>query len=108
MKKFAILFTLLFSITGCEYFAEDEGAGAMAETNEAAAALIKEATAENKKAADMGGLWRDANKIIKKAKAALEKGDVKKAMKLAKSALEQGKLGQMQAADQAKAAPWLF
>ena len=106
MKKLAILFVLLFAITACETM--DEGGGGMAESADTAKQLIADATAENKKAAKMGGLWRDANKMIKKAKAALEKGDVKKAMKLAKAALKQGKLGQMQADEQKNAGPWLF
>jgi len=71
-------------------------------------ALIKQATEENKKAAAAGGLWRDANKIIKSAKKALEKGDAKKAVKLAKMALAQGKLGQVQAKAEKNAGPWLF
>lgn len=106
MKKLVILFVMLFAITACETM--DGGMEATPETNEAAAALIKDATDANKKAAKMGSLWRDANKMIKKAKAALEKGDIKKAIKLAKAAKEQGRLGQVQASDQKNAAPWLF
>ena len=106
MKKIAILSVLLLATTACSTM--DEGGHSMANTNEAATSLIKEASAENKKAAKVGGLWRDANKMIKKAKAALEKGDIKKAMKLAKAAKKQGKLGQVQASDQKSAGPWLF
>ena len=106
MKKIAILTVLLLATTACSTM--EEGGSSMANTNEAATALIKEATAENKNAAKMGGLWRDANKMIKKAKAALEKGDIKKAIKLAKTAKEQGEMGQKQAAAEKNAAPWLF
>lgn len=107
MKKIAILAALLLTTSACSYFSE-EGGDSMGSGNADVAALIKEATGENKKAAKMGGLWRDANKMIKKAKAALEKGDTKKAMKLAKTAKEQGMLGQVQAKEQMNAAPWLF
>jgi len=110
MKKTAILavFLLASTSTACSYFTEEEGSSSMGASKEAVNALIKEATDENKKAASMGGLWRDANKMIKKAKASLEKGDTKKATSLAKTAIEQGKLGQMQATQEKNAGPWLF
>ena len=105
-RNTTILAALLLASTACTTM--DEGSDMGGASKESVNALIKEATAENKKAASMGGLWRDANKMIKKANAALEKGDTKKATKLAKKAKEQGKLGQMQAKDQKNAGPWLF
>lgn len=106
MKKTAILAVFLFAGTACTTM--DEGSDMGGASKESVNALIKEATDENKKAASMGGLWRDANKMIKKAKAALEKGDTKKATKLAKKAKEQGKMGQTQAKAEKNAGPWLF
>lgn len=106
MKKTAILAVFLLASTACTTM--DEGSDMGGASTESVKALIKEASAENKKAASMGGLWRDANKMIKKANAALEKGDAKKATKLAKTAKEQGKLGQAQAKAEKNAGPWLF
>jgi len=105
MKKIAILAVLLMASTACSTM--DEGMS-MGGSDEDVSALIKQATAENKKAAKAGGLWRDANKMIKKAKSAVERGDSAKALKLAKKALAQGKMGQMQADAEKNAGPWLF
>ncbi len=104
MKKIAILAVLLMASTACSTMDEDMSMGG----SEDVAALIKQATTENKKAAEVGGLWRDANKMLDKAAAAMKKGDVKKAGELAKQALAQGKLGQAQAEAQKNAGPWLF
>lgn len=71
-------------------------------------AMIKSAEAANKAAGKVGGMWRDAGKEIKAAKAALSKGDLKTAMKKAKFAKFQGEQGQAQAKAEAKAGPWLF
>ena len=58
---------------------------------------ISAAEAARKKAASVGGEWRDTGKLIKKAKAAAEKGDSEKAVKLATEARKQGELGYQQA-----------
>ena len=59
----------------------------------AAALAIKAAEAARKKAASVGGEWRDIGKIIKKAKKALKKGDEATALKLANKARIQGEIG---------------
>ncbi len=64
---------------------------------------IAAAEAARKKAASVGGEWRDTGKLIKKAKAAAEKGDDAKAVKLATQARKQGELGYQQAMDQKNA-----
>lgn len=104
MKKIAILAVLFMASTACSTMDGDMSMGG----SEDITALIKQATAENKKAAEMDGLWRDANDMLEKATAAAKKGDVKKAAELAKQALAQGKLGQAQADAQKNAGPWLF
>ena len=71
--------------------------------------LIKEADAAIKKAASVGGEWRDSGKkYLKQAKAALSKGDVETAEKLAKKAKFEGEMGYQQAQEQKNAGPWLF
>ena len=49
--------------------------------------------------------WRDTKKIIKKAKAALKKGDYDKAVKLANKAKQQSTNALQQAREQANAGP---
>ena len=66
---------------------------------------IDAAIAANKKADSVGFEWRDAQKMIKQAKAAAEKGDNAKAMKLAEKARKQGELGYQQYLDQRSAGP---
>ncbi len=63
-------------------------------------AAIKTADAARKKAASVGGEWRDTGKFIKKAKAAAKKGDFAKALKLAKKAEAEGHMGYEQAVAQ--------
>jgi len=62
------------------------------------------ATAETaqKKAASVGGEWRDTGKIIKQAKSAQSKGDFDQAIKLANKATRQGQLGYEQAVAQSE------
>lgn len=106
----SIVSVFLF-LSGCASTGGSGGAmmkEAGAVTKDSVAALIKEAEATNKKAAAAGGLWRDAGKIIKQAKAAATKGDLEKAMKLAQKAKGQGEMGETQAMEQANAKPWLF
>ena len=64
---------------------------------------IEKAEAAKKKAASVKGEWRDTGKIIKKAKAAAEKGDYAKAIKMANTAYRQGELGYQQAVEQKNA-----
>jgi len=53
-----------------------------------------------KKAAGVGGEWRDVGKLLKKAEAAAKDGDYAKAIKLAETAKKQGELGYEQAMSQ--------
>lgn len=62
--------------------------------------LIDAADAARKQAAEVGGEWRDTGKMIKKAKALLEKGEFVAAAKLANKAAKQGHLGYEQAVSQ--------
>jgi nucleoid-associated protein YgaU len=63
------------------------------------------AEAARKKAASVGGEWRDTGKIIKQAKAALKAGDGSKCVALANKARRQGEMGYAQAlAERATAA----
>lgn len=52
---------------------------------------IADAKQEMKKVSEVGYLWRDTGKILKKAEAAAAKGDEKTATKLARKAEEQAK-----------------
>ncbi len=61
---------------------------------------LKDAKTEKKKAAAVGGEWRDTGKILKKADKAAKKGDYGTAKKLAQKAAFQGRAGQEQAASQ--------
>lgn len=62
--------------------------------------LIDAAEAARKEASSVGGEWRDTGKMIKKAKALLEKGDFVAAAKMANTAAKQGHLGYEQAVSQ--------
>jgi len=68
-------------------------------------AAIEAAKASQKKAAAVGGQWRDTGKLIKKAEAAAKDGKKGKAAKLAATAENQGKLGYEQAMSQKDAGP---
>ncbi len=61
---------------------------------------INAAEAARSKAKSVDGEWRDTGKMIKKAKAAVEKGAYDEAIKLAQKAKEQGELGYSQAVSQ--------
>jgi hypothetical protein len=63
----------------------------------AAEQAIASAKAAIKKAGAVRGEWRDSGKMVKKAEAAVKKGDYAGAMKLAKKAEKQGMMGQQQA-----------
>ena len=62
-------------------------------TQAGAVKAIAAADKARKKAASVDSEWRDTGKILKKAKAALKKGDFKKAIKLANKAEHQGHAG---------------
>ncbi len=62
--------------------------------------MINDAEKARKKAASVEGEWRDTGKMIKKAQAALKKGDAVNAMKIAAQAHKQGVLGYQQAVAQ--------
>ncbi len=66
---------------------------------------LKAVEAERKKAASVGGEWRDIGKLIKKAKAAAAKGDFDKANKLLEEARFQARMGYQQAMEQRNAGP---
>lgn len=109
MKKLAILFSTLFILGGCASMDDSGSTGGSAGGNAEVEAIIAKAEAAIKKSASMGGEWRDAKKkILKDAKAALAKGDLKTAEKKAKLALFQGEMGVKQAEEQKNAGPWLF
>ena len=62
--------------------------------------VIAEAEAARKKAASVGGEWRDTGKMIKQAQAAVKAGEHDKAIKIATTAKRQGELGYEQAMSQ--------
>jgi membrane protein involved in colicin uptake len=68
-----------------------------AESKDAAEQAIAAAEAARKKAASVGGEWRDTGKMIKEAQAAAEAGKFEEAVKLASKAERQGELGYEQA-----------
>jgi len=112
MKKIVIAATVSFVLSGCSLFAADSSndkASVTASGNTELEAAIKTAESSLKKAASVGGEWRDSKKkYIKGAKAALSKGDIKKAMQLANKAKFEAEMGYTQAMEQQKAGPWLF
>ncbi len=93
-KHLAVLF--LASVLGSVSCAAQEPKADAASFEEAVTA----AEAARKNAASVGGEWRDTGKLIKKAKAAAEKGEYAKAIELAETARKQGELGYQQAMDQ--------
>lgn len=76
-------------------------ATAQAADDKAAQSAISDAKAAAKKAASIGGQWRDTGKIIEKAEKAAAGGDLAKAIKLAKQAKFQAEAGYKQATNQA-------
>lgn len=73
-------------------------------TADAAHKAIAAAEAAVKKADSAGFAWRDSEKLIEEAKAAVAKQDFATAMKLANTAEKQGKLGLEQSQTQKKVA----
>lgn len=64
--------------------------------------ILKETKVLYKKADKLQGAWVTTGKLIKKAEAALKKGDKSNALKLAKTARLEAKLSVAQAEDQVK------
>ena len=113
MKKLAIVVATLFVLSGCSLFSDGsgggDGGGSSAGASPEVTAAIQEAEEAIKKAASVGGEWRDASgKFLKEAKAAAAKGDNETALKFAKKAKFEGEMGYQQAKSQEKAGPWLF
>ena len=113
MKKLAILLAVSsLALGGCSWFgpssAPTSASAGGAATKDSVAATIAAAEAAMKKADAVGGGWRDTEKLVKEAKAALDKGEIDNAAKLAKTAQEEAKLGEQQAMDSKGAKPWLF
>jgi len=112
MRKLALVCITAFALNGCSLFMNNNGgmeSGGDAASDSDVKEMIKAAEAAIQKSASVGGEWRDANsEYIKKAKAALAKGDLKSAMKDAKIAKFQGEQGYKQAVEQKSAKPWLF
>ncbi|MES9831059.1 MAG: hypothetical protein ABW157_17315 [Candidatus Thiodiazotropha sp. LLP2] len=96
-KRKTLIYSILAGILCC-------GMTTLASADEVSAAkvqkLIDAADAARKHAAEVGGEWRDTGKMIKKAKALMEKGDFVGAAKLANKAAKQGHLGYEQAVSQ--------
>lgn len=112
MRRLALVCITALALNGCSLFSAN-GGGGMGGGEMASDAdvkmMIQAAEDAIKKSASVGGEWRDAkSKFIKKAKAALSKGDLKTAMKVAKDAKFQGEMGYKQAMEQKNAKPWLF
>lgn len=104
--KHGALSALVLSVAvGCASTQQEEPAAAPAAKDTACQSELAAAEAARKKAASIGGEWRDTGKIIKKAKAALKAGDVGKCVKLANQARRQAELAYAQAlAEQTKSA----
>jgi len=66
-------------------------------------AALAAAQASERKAASVGGEWRDTGQLIKESQAAAEKGDFDAAIKLADEARFQGEMGFLQAVSQKNA-----
>lgn len=109
MKKLALILaaSAVFAISGCSSTGDGSGDSAGG-ANAGAEKMISDAGASIKKAGSAGGAWRDSSKTLKKAKAALAKGDTATAEKLAKRAKFEGEMGYQQAQEQKSAGPWLF
>jgi hypothetical protein len=98
----AALATAALGINGCAQ-QETMPAAAPAAASGAEAgyqAALAAAKAEQKKAAAVGGEWRDTGKTIKQAEEAAAAGDYAKAKKLADQAAFESRMGQEQAASQ--------
>jgi hypothetical protein len=97
----AALFTLGLLLSGCAQ-QETKSSAAPAPSDPAAAyeMALADANAAQKKAASVGGEWRDTGELIKKAEAAAKAGDYAAAKALADKAAFQYKAGYEQARSQ--------
>jgi len=106
LATFALSLCMAIPATATDKPAEAKAAEKPAEATAPAAAgdaisvAITEAKAAKKKAASVGGEWRDIGKFIKKAEEAAKGGETKKALKLAKKAKFQSDAGIKQAKNQ--------
>lgn len=103
MMSQLVIFAVLLMIVGCGMMPVSKMS-----KEEDYSTLISQAEKAISTADTVGGEWRDTHKLIKKAKAAAKKGDMKKAITLAKTAKKQGELGFKQANEESSAVPWLF
>lgn len=97
LKSVMVAGLLAFGLASGQVMAGSHGGKADAASFDAAYKAAEEA---RKKAASVGGEWRDIGKFMKKAKAAAEAKDYGKAMKLAKKVKFQAEAGYKQAMSQ--------
>ena len=100
LKHGALSAAIVTVAVGCASTQQEESskpAAASPKKDTACQAELAAANAARKKAASVGGEWRDIGKIIKKAKKALKAGDAGKCVKLANKARRQGEIGYAQA-----------
>jgi hypothetical protein len=97
----AASFTLALALSGCAQ-QETKSSAAPAPSDPAAAYEMAKAnaTAAQKKAASVGGEWRDTGKMMKEAEEAAKAGDYAKAKALADKATFQYQAGYEQAQSQ--------
>ena len=95
--KHGALSAIVMSVAvGCASTQQEESAPAAKKATPCQSELAA-ANAAKKKAASVGGEWRDIGKILKKAKKALKAGDAGTCVKLANKARRQGEIGYAQA-----------
>lgn len=106
MKKMllAAAFTsAVFGLVGCAQQETKQATAAPMGDKAAYETAIAAAKADQRKAASVGGEWRDTGKVIKEAEEAAAKGDFAKAAKLAEKAAFEGRMGYEQALGQKNA-----
>ncbi len=96
-RLIAVLTALALSLGASAVFAKADKSAYMK--------TFAEAKMWQKKAASVGGEWRDIGKFLKRAEEAAKKGDFETAVKLAEKARFQGKMGYKQALEQKDAGP---
>lgn len=108
----ALFFTITLSLNACtttNEIASNVKAKAASvvstKTTPEATAAIAAAKSAQKKAASIGGEWRDTGKLIKKAEKAAKSGKSNEAITFAKKASQQGAWGYEQAMAQKNAGP---
>jgi len=97
MMQLVAAILAVMMISGC---ASTEKMAEPGKEQVAAEKAIASAKAAIKKAASVGGEWRDTGKILKKAQAVFDKGDYAGATKQANKARRQAELGYKQAMDE--------